>query len=134
MYNTSTVKERERKKMGKIIWIIMIILAIALIGVMIMGIIDEASETEVETYIVGMEVVEKDYSTYYIKNSGVKYSYIINAIGSGEAFVMEVDKNEYAHHAVGDIIYVEVKVIEKNSGTYKEYKILHLENIKEKKE
>ena len=119
--------------MGKIITII-IILVIALVGMVVMFIIDEASETEAEVYVVEMEVVEKDYSTYYIRNSGVKYSYIINAIGSGEAFVMEVDKNEYAHHAVGDIIYVEVKVLERNSGIHKEYKILHLENIEEKGE
>lgn len=109
-------------------------LVILLIAALTLVVVNEAPETEVETYVVEMEVVEKDYSTYYIKNSGVKYSYIINAIGSGEAFVMEVDKNEYAHHVVGDIIYVEVKVLEKNSETHKEYKILHLENIEEKGE
>ena len=114
--------------------IIITTLVILLIAALTLVVVNEASETEVETYVVGMEVVEKDYSTYYIKNCGVKYSYIINAIGSGEAFVMEVDKNEYAHHVVGDIIYVEVKVLERNSGIHKEYKILHLENNEEKGE
>ena len=121
-------------KAFKIVITTLVILLIAALTLVVVNIIDEASETEVETYVVEMEIVEKDYSTYYIKHTGVKYSYIINAIGSGEAFVMEVDKNEYAHHAIGDIIYVEVKVLERNSGIYKEYKILHLENIEEKGE
>jgi hypothetical protein len=117
-----------------ILIILVILFVVAVLGLVVMSVIDEVSETEVETYVVGMEVVEKDYSTHYVKYEGTKHSYIINAIGSGEEFVMEVSESEYAHHAVGDIIYVEVKVLERNSGIYKEYKILHLENIKEKEE
>jgi 20S proteasome alpha/beta subunit len=120
--------------MNKAICVIIIILTIATIavgGVIIARLIDKNSEIEVETYVVGMEIVEKDCSAYYVECCGLRHSYIINAIGSGEAFVMEVSESEYAHHTVGDIIHVEIKVLERNSGIHKEYKILHLENIKE---
>lgn len=112
---------------GKIIYWIMIVACLALCAFLIWGCI-ASTETEVETYTVGMEVIEKDFSSYYKKFEGVKTEYIINARGSGEAFVMSVSSNVYAQYAVGDVVEVEVRVMENRIGIFrKEFKILGLE-------
>ena len=78
-----------------------------------------STETEVETYTVGMEIIEKDFSSYYQKFEGVKTEYIINARGSGEAFVENVSSNVYAQYAVGDVVEVEVRVMENRVGSFR---------------
>ena len=112
---------------GKIIYWVTIVACLALCAFLIWGCI-ASTETEVETYTVGMEIIEKDFSSYYQKFEGVKTEYIINARGSGEAFVENVSPNVYAQYAVGDVVEVEVRVMENRIGTFrKEFKILGLE-------
>ena len=112
---------------GKIIFWITIVACVALCIFLIWCCI-ASTETEVETYTVGMEIIEKDFSSYYKKYEGVKTEYIINARGSGEAFVESVSSNVYAQYAVGDVVEVEVRVMENRVGTFrKEFKILGLE-------
>lgn len=112
---------------GKIIYWITIVACLALCAFLIWGCI-VSTETEVETYTVGMEIIEKDFSSYYQKFEGVKTEYIINARGSGEAFVENVSSNVYAQYAVGDVVEVEVRVMENRVGSFrKEFKILGLE-------
>jgi hypothetical protein len=112
---------------GKIIYWIMIIACVALC-VFVIGCCAASIETEVETYTVGMEIIEKDFSSYYKYYEGTETEYIINARGSGEAFVKSVSPNVYAQYAVGDVVEVEVRVMENRVGSFrKEFKILGLE-------
>ena len=112
---------------------IIVILLIILIG--IVGWCFLMAETEVESYIVGMEIIEKDFSSYYEKYEGEKTTYIINAKGSGEAFIQKVSPKIYANYEVGEIVEVEVTVFEDNFGNFrKEYKILGLISLREKVE
>lgn len=116
---------------GKIIYWVTIVACVALCAFLVWGCVwgcIASTETEVETYTVGMEIIEKDFSSYYQKFEGVKTEYIINARGSGEAFVENVSSNVYAQYAVGDVVEVEVRVMENRVGTFrKEFKILGLE-------
>lgn len=98
-----------------------VVCGIALVG---LGIVDDITTKEVETYTVGMEIIEKDYSTYYVKNSGTRTNYILNVRGSGESFVEKVGEQTYAKYAVGDIVEVEVRVMESRTNEWKEYTIL----------
>lgn len=113
---------------------IIIILTIALMGFIgwcfYMG-----AETEVETYIVGMEIIEKDFSSYYKTYEGEQTTYVINAKGSDEAFVQEVSSEIYAKYEVGEVVDVEVTVFENNLGEFrKEYEIKKLVPLREKGE
>lgn len=112
---------------------IIVILLIILIGVI--GCCFLMAETEVESYTIGMEIIEKDFSSYYKIYEGKKTIYIINAKGSGEAFVQEVSPKIYANYEVGEIVDVKVTVFEDNFGNFrKEYKILGLIPLREKEE
>ena len=112
---------------GKIIFWIILVACVALCIFLIWCCVT-STETEVEIYIVGMEIIEKDFSSYYKKYEGVTTTYIINARGSGEAFVQSVSPNVYAQYAVGDVIKVEVRVMENRVGNLrKEFEILGLE-------
>ena len=107
-----------------LITVIIVIFMLAICTIAVCAFIETATEEEVETYIVGMEIIEKDYSTYYIKNSGARTEYILNARGSGESFVEKVGEQTYAKYAVGDIVEVEVRVMETKTRIWKEYTIL----------
>ena len=49
--------------LGEIImWIILILAVIALIGIITLAVIEWTTQEEVETYTIGMEIIEKDYS------------------------------------------------------------------------
>ena len=104
--------------------IIILVFIACLIGLLGLGVVDNITTKEVETYTVGMEIIEKDCSTYYVKNSGTRTSYILNARGSGESFIEKVGEQTYAKYAVGDIVEVEVRVMESRTREWKEYTIL----------
>lgn len=113
--------------LGEIImWIILILAVIALIGIITLTVIEWTTQEEVETYTIGMEIIEKDYSVYYVKNSGTRTKYILNLRGSGHAIVMNVDEQTYAKYAVGELLEVEVTELESALSTDVEYRIVGL--------
>lgn len=112
------------KAISIITMIIVLGFVLCMIALMGINIVDDMTTKEVETYTVGMEIIEKDYSTYYVKNSGTHTNYILNARGSGESFVEKVGEQTYAKYAVGDIVEVEVRVMESRTNEWKEYTIL----------
>ena len=109
-----------------IMWIILILAVIALIGIITLTVIEWTTQEEVETYTIGMEIIEKDYSVYYVKNSGTRTKYILNLRGSGHAIVMEVNEPTYAKYAVGELLEVEVIELESALSTHVEYRIVGL--------
>ena len=109
-----------------IVWIFLVLAVIALIGIITISVVEWATEEEVETYTIGMEVIEKDYSVYYVKNSGTRTEYILNLRGSGHAIVMKVSEQTYAKYAVGELLEVEVTELESALSTDVEYRIVGL--------
>ena len=75
-----------------IVWTFLVLAVVALIGIITISVVGWATEEEVETYTIGMEVIEKDYSVYYVKNSGTRTEYILNLRGSGHAIVIKVNE------------------------------------------
>ena len=109
-----------------IVWTFLVLAVIALIGIITISVVEWTTQEEVETYTIGMEVIEKDYSVYYVKNSGTRTEYILNLRGSGHAIVMKVNEQTYAKYAVGELLEVEVIELESALGTHVEYKIVGL--------
>ena len=109
-----------------IIWAFLVLAVIALIGIITISVIEWTTQKEVETYTIGMEVIEKDYSVYYVKNSGTRTEYILNLRGSGHAIVMNVGEQTYAKYAVGELLEVEVIELESALSTDIEYRIVGL--------
>ena len=112
-----------------IMWIILILAVIGLIGIITLTVIEWTTQEEVETYTIGMEIIEKDYSVYYVKNSGTRTKYILNLRGSGHAIVMNVGEQTYAKYAVGELLEVEVTELESALSTDIEYKIVGLQSV-----
>lgn len=109
-----------------IMWAFLVLAVIALIGIITISVVEWTTQEEVETYTIGMEVIEKDYSVYYVKNSGTRTEYILNLRGSGHAIVMKVNEQTYAKYAVGELLEVEVIELESALGTHVEYRIVGL--------
>ena len=109
-----------------IMWAFLVLAVIALIGIITISVVEWTTQEEVETYTIGMEVIEKDYSVYYVKNSGARTEYILNLRGSGHAIVMKVNEPTYAKYAVGELLEVEVIELESALSNYVEYRIMGL--------
>ena len=109
-----------------IVWAFLVLAVIALIGIITISVVEWTTEEEVKTYTIGMEVIEKDYSVYYVKNSGTRTEYILNLRGSGHAIVMNVGEQTYAKYAVGELLEVEVIELESALSTDIEYRIVGL--------
>lgn len=73
---------------------------------------------EVESYTEGYEVMRKEY------DSGMYY---LTCANDFHRFVSEVTKDDYAKYHNGDIVEVEVKVMDSKTDYFNTYKILGLE-------
>lgn len=114
-----------------IFWVVIIVLMLSVLVVVTLWIMGEA-KTEVENYVVKMEIIEKDYSSYYAYRHGGRItSYIINARNEDDAFTKEVSKRIYSKYAVGEEIFVKIQITKNKLGIIeKTYEIVELENIK----
>lgn len=135
MYNTGIVKGKGKRKMSKmgniIFWVIIIVLILGLFFMVTLWIMG-SMKTEVENYVVKMEIIEKDYSSYYAyRHGGDITNYIINARNEDDAFTKKVSEKFYSKYAVGDEIFVKIQITKNKLGVIeKTYEIVELENIK----
>lgn len=119
-------------KLGNaIFWMIIIVLILGLLFMATLWIMG-SMKTEVENYVVKMEIIEKDYSSYYAyRNGGDITNYIINARNEDDAFTKKVSERIYSKYAVGDEIFVKIQITKNKLGVIeKTYEIMELENIK----
>ena len=132
-YNYIKEKEREIKKMKKVIVVICILVAI-LVSFIIIG-IGKNSVTEIESYVVKMEIIEKDSWSLLGGQTG---DFLINARNENDAFVKLVSEEVYAKYAVGDIVFVKIQIMEDKFGNYEKYydviELVDIKNINEKEE
>lgn len=107
---------------------IIICILVAILASFIIISFGKNSGTEIENYVVRMEIIEKDSWSLLGGQTG---DFLINARNENDAFVKLVSEEIYAKYAVGDIIFVKIRVIEDKFGNYeKNYDIIELVDIK----
>lgn len=112
--------------MKKVTITICILLAI-LMSIIIIR-VGRNSVTEIDNYVVKMEIIEKDSWGYV---GGQSREYLINARNENDAFVKIVSEEIYSKYAVGDIVFVKIQIMEDKFGNCgKYYDIIELVDIK----
>lgn len=115
------IETREGKdKMEKVITRLMLSALLVFLGYgLVMGAIEVSEKIEettvVETYTVGMEVTGKDIVQYH---GNADKQYLIAACGSGESAVIATNEQMFASLRMGEIVEVEITVIENNQKKY----------------
>ena len=119
--------------MKKVIVVICILVTI-LISFIIID-IGKNSVTEIENYVVKMEIIEKDSWSLLGGQTG---DFLINARNENDAFVKLVSEEIYAKYAVGDIVFVKIRIVKDKFGNYEKYydiiELVDIKNINEKEE
>lgn len=119
--------------MKKVAIIICILVAI-LISFIIIS-IGKNSGTEIESYVVKMEIIEKDSWSLLGGQTG---DFLINARNENDAFVKLVSEEIYSKYAVGDIVFVKIQIMEDKFGNCGKYydiiELVDIKNINEKEE
>lgn len=119
--------------MKKVAITICILVAILLSLIIIR--IGKNSVTEIESYVVKMEIIEKDSWGYLVGQTG---DFLINARNENDAFVKLVSEEIYSKYAVGDIVFVKIQIMEDKFGNCEKYydiiELVDIKNINEKEE
>lgn len=86
---------------------------------------DELKTETVETYIVGCEVSQMAYAEEATGRSTTRPVYKMGVRNDDFAVILEINDRQFAQYVVGDVVEIEVTVIETGMGTIKyEYKII----------
>ena len=86
---------------------------------------DELKTETVETYIVGCEVSQMAYAEEATGRSTTRPIYKMGVRNNDFAVTLEINDRQFAQYIVGDVVDIEVTVIETGMGAVKyEYKII----------
>ena len=103
----------------------MIVMCILVVGLLVFLIFIGVNQTEVEIYSVGCEVSQMAYAEETISRVKSKPVYKMGVRCDDFATTLEVTSNQFAQFMVGDIVEVEVTVMENAFGElYNTYKLL----------
>lgn len=83
-----------------------------LFGVMVLGLIDDYTATEIERYSIGMEITHAEKTTYYVRNHGESTTLTFYLRGNDKAIAINVGSETYARFKQGDWVEVEIRVTE----------------------
>lgn len=112
--------------MDKIFSVVIGVAAILfLIFLLVVDTYDELATTEVETYTIGCEVSQMAYAEEATGRSSTQPVYKMGVRNDDFAITLEITDRQFAQYVVGDVVEIEVTVIETGLGTVKyEYKII----------
>ena len=103
----------------------MIVMCILIVGLLVFGIYIGHNHTEVEIYSVGCEVSQMAYAEETVSRSQSKPVYKMGVRNDDFAVTLDITSNQFAQFAVGDIVEVEVTVMENAFGElYNTYRLL----------
>jgi hypothetical protein len=103
----------------------MIVMCILVVGLVVFLIFIGVNQTEVEIYSVGCEVSQMAYAEETVSRVKSKPVYKMGVRCDDFATTLEVTSNQFAQFMVGDIVEVEVTVMENAfGGLYNTYKLL----------
>lgn len=105
--------------------VFVIALCILVVGLLCFGVFMECNQTEVEIYSVGCEVSQMAYAEETISRCQSKPVYKMGVRNDDFATTLEVTSGQFAQFMVGDIVEVEVTVMENAfGGLYNTYRLL----------
>ena len=100
-------------------------MCILLVGLLIFGIYIGCNQTEVEIYSVGCEVSQMAYAEETVSRTQSRPVYKMGVRNDDFAVTLDITSDQFAQFAVGDIVEVEVTVMENAfGGLYNTYKLL----------
>ena len=103
----------------------MIVMCILVVGLVVFLIFIGVNQTEVEIYSVGCEVSQMAYAEETVSRVKSKPVYKMGVRCDDFATTLDVTSNQFAQFAVGDIVEIEVTVMENAfGGLYNTYKLL----------
>jgi Na+-transporting NADH:ubiquinone oxidoreductase subunit NqrE len=105
--------------------VFMTVMCILLVGLVCFMIFVSVNQTEVEIYSVGCEVSQMAYAEETVSRTQSKPVYKMGVRNDDFAVTLDITSNQFAQFAVGDIVEVEVTVMENAFGElYNTYKLL----------
>jgi hypothetical protein len=105
--------------------VFMTVMCILLVGLICFMIFVSVNQTEVEIYSVGCEVSQMAYAEETVSRTQSKPVYKMGVRNDDFAVTLDITSNQFAQFAVGDIVEVEVTVMENAFGElYNTYKLL----------
>lgn len=105
--------------------VFMIAMCILIVGLLAFGVFLGCNQTEVEIYSVGCEVSQMAYAEETVSRSQSKPVYKMGVRNDDFAVTLDITSNQFAQFAVGDIVEVEVTVMENAFGElYNTYRLL----------
>lgn len=105
--------------------VFMIAMCVLIVGCLAFGLYLGINQTEVEIYSVGCEVTQMAYAEETVSRSQSRPVYKMGVRNDEFAATIDVTSNQFAQFAVGDIVEVEVTVMENAFGElYNTYRLL----------
>ena len=105
--------------------VFMVAMCILIVGLLIFGVFLGCNQTEVEIYSVGCEVSQMAYAEETVSRSSSRPVYKMGVRNDDFATTLDITSNQFAQFAVGDIVEVEVTVMENAFGElYNTYRLL----------
>ena len=105
--------------------VFMTVMCILLVGLLCFMIFVSTNQTEVEIYSVGCEVSQMAYAEETISRTQSRPVYKMGVRNDDFATTLEVTSDQFAQFMVGDIVEVEVTVMENAfGGLFKTYKLI----------
>ena len=105
--------------------VFMIVICILVVGLLVFGVYIENNQTEVEIYSVGCEVSQMAYAEETVNRTQSRPVYKMGVRNDDFAVTLDVTSDQFAQFMVGDIVEVEVTVMENAfGGLYNTYKLL----------
>lgn len=103
----------------------MIVMCLLVVGLLCFLIFVSANQTEVEIYSVGCEVSQMAYAEETVSRTQSRPVYKMGVRCDDFATTLDITSSQFAQFAVGDIVEVEVTVMENAFGElYNTYKLL----------
>ena len=105
--------------------VFMAVMCVLIVGLICFMIFVSVNQTEVEIYSVGCEVSQMAYAEETVSRTQSKPVYKMGVRNDDFAVTLDITSNQFAQFAVGDIVEVEVTVMENAfGGLYNTYKLL----------
>ena len=105
--------------------VFMTVMCLLVVGLLIFGFFIGCNQTEIEIYSVGCEVSQMAYAEETVSRRQSRPVYKMGVRCDDFATTLEITSNQFAQFAVGEIVEVEVTVMENAfGGLYNTYKLL----------
>lgn len=115
-----------RKSVAEIVFDILSTLFILFcVAILLLLLADVATSHEVESYTVGCEVTQLAYAEKTVSRAGSREVYKMGIRNDDFATTLEISASDFARYVVGDVVEIEVVVLESCFGVERtEYNLI----------